>query len=161
MAIPPRRCVAGSWLGAAADRAAPAPRHGLEVEPPGVRSGGRRSPAHRVTRRCRRGRRWTTCSPTPSGGGHPRSGPRPGPRAPAAGVSVRAADRNFYRAAQLGLDAELGWPLVPARRPRRWARALLLSLLPRAELGLIAAGVARSEIRYRPLASSNGACRAA
>ncbi len=60
------------------------------------------------------------------------------------------ADRNFYRAAQLGLDAELGWPLnageapVPVR-----ARDLLLSLLPRAATGLAAAGVARGEIdRY-------------
>ena len=59
------------------------------------------------------------------------------------------ADRNFYRAAQLGLDAELGWPLAPGAAPAPVrARDLLLSLLPRAELGLMAAGVARSEIRH-------------
>ncbi len=59
------------------------------------------------------------------------------------------ADRNFYRAAQLGLDAELGWPLARGEAPTRVrARDLLLSLLPRAEIGLIAAGVAPSEIRH-------------
>ena len=59
------------------------------------------------------------------------------------------ADRNFYRAAQLGLDAELGWPLARGAAPVVVrARDLLLSLLPRAELGLAAAGVAHSEIRY-------------
>jgi hypothetical protein len=59
------------------------------------------------------------------------------------------ADRNFYRAAQLGLDAELGWPLARGAAPVVVrARDLLLSLLPRAELGLAAAGVAHSESRY-------------
>ncbi len=59
------------------------------------------------------------------------------------------ADRNFYRAAQMGLDAELGWPLNSGDAPAPVrARDLLLSLLPRAEIGLAAAGVAHDEIRH-------------
>lgn len=59
------------------------------------------------------------------------------------------ADRNFYRAAQMGLDAELGWPLHPGAAPAPVrARDLLLSLLPRAAIGLSAAGVAPDEIRH-------------
>jgi hypothetical protein len=59
------------------------------------------------------------------------------------------ADRNFYRAAQFGLDAELGWPREPGQAPAPVrARDLLLSLLPRAEAGLGAAGVARDESRH-------------
>jgi gamma-glutamyl:cysteine ligase YbdK (ATP-grasp superfamily) len=59
------------------------------------------------------------------------------------------ADRNFYRAAQMGLDAELGWPREPGEAPAPVrARDLLLSLLPRAAVGLTAAGVARDEIRH-------------
>ena len=59
------------------------------------------------------------------------------------------ADRNFYRAAQMGLDAELGWPFAPGEAPAPVrARDLLLSLLPRAAIGLSSAGVAPSEIRH-------------
>jgi hypothetical protein len=59
------------------------------------------------------------------------------------------AERNFYRAAQHGLDAELGWPRAPGEAPAPVrARDLLLSLLPRAEAGLLAGGVARDEVRH-------------
>jgi hypothetical protein len=59
------------------------------------------------------------------------------------------AERNFYRAAQHGLDAELGWPRAPGQAPSP-VRAvdLLLSLLPRAEAGLLAGGVARDEVGH-------------
>lgn len=57
------------------------------------------------------------------------------------------AERNFYRAAQHGLGAELVWPKAPGGAPEGvGARELLLSLLPRAEEGLRAAGVEASEI---------------
>jgi hypothetical protein len=58
------------------------------------------------------------------------------------------AERNFYRAAQHGLDAELAWPGPNGQGPVSMpARALITSLLPRAEAGLLAAGVASDEVR--------------
>jgi hypothetical protein len=56
------------------------------------------------------------------------------------------AHRNFYRAAQHGLDATLLWPVrdAPSPRPVR-AAALIERLLPRARDGLVAAGVAEEE----------------
>jgi gamma-glutamyl:cysteine ligase YbdK (ATP-grasp superfamily) len=59
------------------------------------------------------------------------------------------AERNFYRAAQLGLDAELLWPAHPFAPPEAVpAKDLLLSLMPLVEEGLAKAGVASSEARY-------------
>ena len=59
------------------------------------------------------------------------------------------AERNFYRAAQHGLGAELGWPRAPGSAPAPMrADELLLSLLPRAEAGLLAGGVSRDEVRH-------------
>jgi hypothetical protein len=56
------------------------------------------------------------------------------------------AHRNFYRAAQHGLDATLLWPAreAPSPRPVR-AAALVAELLPRAHAGLVAAGVDAGE----------------
>ncbi len=56
------------------------------------------------------------------------------------------AHRNFYRAAQHGLDAMLLWPAfeAPSPRPIR-ARSLLPALLPLARRGLVAAGVTEGE----------------
>lgn len=57
------------------------------------------------------------------------------------------AERNFYRAAQHGLDAELIWPMHPGAPPQViTARDLLLDLLPRAEAGLLCAGVRAREV---------------
>jgi len=59
------------------------------------------------------------------------------------------AERNFYRAAQFGLDAELAWPLEPHAPPVSvTARELLLQLLPRIFEGLIAGGVVPEEARH-------------
>jgi gamma-glutamyl:cysteine ligase YbdK (ATP-grasp superfamily) len=56
------------------------------------------------------------------------------------------AERNFYRAAQFGLDAELAWPMRPGAAPEAVrAGDLLLTLLPRALDGLLSAGVSRAE----------------
>jgi hypothetical protein len=56
------------------------------------------------------------------------------------------AKRNLYRAAKLGLSAELAWPARPAPSPRpRVAREVLLELLPMAEAALLRHGVAASE----------------
>jgi hypothetical protein len=58
------------------------------------------------------------------------------------------AERNFYRAAQFGLDAELGWPRSPGEAPAPIrARDLLSSLMSRAEDGLLSGGVARDDAR--------------
>jgi gamma-glutamyl:cysteine ligase YbdK (ATP-grasp superfamily) len=57
------------------------------------------------------------------------------------------AERNFYRAAQHGLAAELVWPKGAGAAPESVsARDLLLSLLPQAERGLTAAGVEGDEV---------------
>jgi hypothetical protein len=56
------------------------------------------------------------------------------------------AHRNFYRAAQHGLDAELLWPHPEAPSPRpRGAAALVAELLPVARAGLLGAGVEAEE----------------
>jgi hypothetical protein len=56
------------------------------------------------------------------------------------------AERNFYRAAQFGLDAELAWPIRPGAAPEPVrAGDLLLTLLSRAFDGLVSAGVIRAE----------------
>jgi len=56
------------------------------------------------------------------------------------------AERNFYRAAQHGLDSILLWPAhrAPSPKPVR-AQTLLFDLLPVARAGLAAAGVAADE----------------
>ncbi|HSJ97020.1 MAG TPA: glutamate--cysteine ligase, partial [Myxococcota bacterium] len=56
------------------------------------------------------------------------------------------AHRNFYRAAQQGLDATLLWPVreAPSPQPVR-ARELIGRLLPLAHTGLVAAGVEEAE----------------
>src|SRR6476469_7693148 len=56
------------------------------------------------------------------------------------------AERNFYRAAQFGLDAELAWPMRPGAAPEIVrARDLLPQLVPRALEGLCGARVKRAE----------------
>jgi gamma-glutamyl:cysteine ligase YbdK (ATP-grasp superfamily) len=56
------------------------------------------------------------------------------------------AERNFYRAAQHGLGAELLWPAREAPSPRpHGAAALVSALLPLARRGLAAAGVDEDE----------------
>jgi len=56
------------------------------------------------------------------------------------------AHRNFYRAAQQGLDATLLWPVreAPSPQPVR-AGELIARLLPKAHAGLVAAGVEDAE----------------
>lgn len=56
------------------------------------------------------------------------------------------AHRNFYRAAQAGLDAELIWPTAEERLESVPARDLVLRLLPVAERGLAAEGVDRADL---------------
>jgi hypothetical protein len=67
------------------------------------------------------------------------------------GFPFAYAERNFYRAAQQGLDAELLWPADPAASagaPQPVpARQLLPALIDRAQRGLEAAGVDGQEIR--------------
>jgi hypothetical protein len=59
------------------------------------------------------------------------------------------ARRNFYSAAQHGLDAELAWPLEIGAAPRRIsARELIAELVPRVRAGLVRAGVADDEAWY-------------
>jgi gamma-glutamyl:cysteine ligase YbdK (ATP-grasp superfamily) len=56
------------------------------------------------------------------------------------------AERNFYRAAQHGLAAELVWPKATGAAPESvLARDLVLALLPHAARGLAEAGVDRDE----------------
>jgi hypothetical protein len=58
-------------------------------------------------------------------------------------LAFQQAHHSFYRAAQLGLGAELAWPLGPDGRARAIpAGELALRLLPVAGRGLEAAGVA-------------------
>lgn len=57
------------------------------------------------------------------------------------------AQYNFYRAAKLGLDADLLWPSTVPPSPReRGARDLIHELLPTAERGLASLGVEEEEI---------------
>jgi gamma-glutamylcysteine synthetase len=75
------------------------------------------------------------------------------------------AERNLYRAAKHGLEAELAWPAPIAPSPRiRDARELVLELLPLAEAALVNHGVAAEEaaqllgvIRERALTGKTGA----
>jgi hypothetical protein len=56
------------------------------------------------------------------------------------------AHRNFYRAAQQGLDATLLWPARDAPSPEPVAAAALVArLLPAAQAGLVSAGVEEAE----------------
>lgn len=56
------------------------------------------------------------------------------------------AHHNFYRAAQHGLEAELGWPRVLGGRDGTIpARELVLATLPQARRGLVGAGVQGAE----------------
>jgi hypothetical protein len=66
------------------------------------------------------------------------------------GLPFALAERNFYRAAQHGLDAMLWWPSPepPSPRPVRAGR-LVPALLPVARRGLLAAGVAVDEVDTR------------
>jgi gamma-glutamyl:cysteine ligase YbdK (ATP-grasp superfamily) len=65
-------------------------------------------------------------------------------------LPFETAESNFYRAAQTGLDAELGWPPAPGEAPTLVrARDLVLRLLPLAKRGLEAAGVGSDEIDAR------------
>jgi hypothetical protein len=62
-------------------------------------------------------------------------------------VAVRQAHHNFYRAAQLGLRAELAWPLGPGGRVVTIpADQLIQRLLPAAHQGLKDAGVSPEEV---------------
>ena len=115
---------------------------------------------------------WNRPVYDPVGGGHLRIELRSLPAGPSAvdmvanaalhlglAVSVRAdidahlpalpfalAERNFYRAAQRGLEAELLWP-EPGQHGLKavTARDLLLSLLPCADDGLASLGVSANE----------------
>ncbi len=59
------------------------------------------------------------------------------------------AERNFYRAAQFGLDATLAWPMRVGASPEPiLARDLLPKLIPLAEEGLSRAGVERDEAEH-------------
>ena len=61
-------------------------------------------------------------------------------------LSFERADHNFYRAAQLGLAAELSWPFGHSGQIRTLrAAALVPKLLPAARQGLCQAGVAAAE----------------
>lgn len=71
---------------------------------------------------------------------------RPDAEAWTRGLPFEDAHHNFYRAAQRGLDAELAWPEEPGAPPAPvQARRLLVRLLPLAQQGLDAAGVARED----------------
>ena len=75
------------------------------------------------------------------------------------------AERNLYRAAKHGLEAELAWPSRPAPSPRvRKARELVLELVPLARAALVRHGVDDTEaeallnvIRERALSGQTGA----
>lgn len=59
------------------------------------------------------------------------------------------AERNFYRAAQFGLDATLAWPMRMGSSPEPiTARTLLPKLIPMAEEGLVRAGVDHGEVEH-------------
>ena len=74
-------------------------------------------------------------------------------------------ERNFYRAAQLGLDAEISWPDIHQHEPGyRSCRSLLQSLLPQLPAALNRLGLASSEydpyldlIEYRLSRGQTGA----
>jgi gamma-glutamyl:cysteine ligase YbdK (ATP-grasp superfamily) len=62
-------------------------------------------------------------------------------------MAFQQVHHNFYRAAQLGLAAELAWPLGPGGRVRTAPAAKLVArLLPVARQGLQDAGVAAEEV---------------
>jgi gamma-glutamyl:cysteine ligase YbdK (ATP-grasp superfamily) len=62
-------------------------------------------------------------------------------------MAFQQAHHNFYRAAQLGLRAELAWPLASESRVRTVPAAELVPrLLPTARQGLEDAGVAAEEV---------------
>ena len=62
-------------------------------------------------------------------------------------VAFQQAHHNFYRAAQLGLEARQAWPLGPEGRVRMVPAAELVPrLLPAARQGLEDAGVAAGEV---------------
>jgi hypothetical protein len=62
-------------------------------------------------------------------------------------VAFQQVHHNFYRAAQLGLGAELAWPLGPGSRVRTVPAAeLVRRLLPVARQGLEDGGVAPEEV---------------
>ena len=70
----------------------------------------------------------------------------PGAEGWTAELPFAMAEHNFYRAAQHGLDAELSWPAGPGEAARTLpARELVAELLPLAQRGLEAAGVASEE----------------
>lgn len=74
-------------------------------------------------------------------------------------IPFHEAESNFYRAAQIGLDAELAWPSEEAPSPRHEsARALVPTLLPVAARGLRAAGVDSAEV-HRLLSVIEGRTR--
>ncbi len=112
--------------------------------------------------------RWNRAIYDPSGGGHVRIEMRGLPAGPTrpdmlaniaflvglglglapqahrwtAGLPFEVAENNFYRAAQLGLDADLAWPRGEGRPSRPVpARELVPSLLEVAGRGLAEAGV--------------------
>lgn len=118
--------------------------------------------------------RWNRAIYDPAAGGHLRiemrslpAGPTPGDMMSSAaflvglalglrsriesllpGLPFEHAQRNFYRAAQQALDAQLLWPAGSAPSPRAFeARDLVRELLPVAEEGLDTCGVDSSEIR--------------
>jgi hypothetical protein len=117
--------------------------------------------------------RWNRAIYDPAGGGHLRIEMRALPAGPsladmlanaalhvglalglapearrlAAALPFAEAEGAFYRAAQLGLAAELPWPAAEPPSPRRvGAGALVRELLPVARHGLRAAGVAPDEV---------------
>ena len=64
-------------------------------------------------------------------------------------VAFQQAHHNFYRAGQLGLGAELAWPLGPGGQVRAVPAAELIHrLLPVARQGLEDAGVATQEVDW-------------
>lgn len=64
-------------------------------------------------------------------------------------LPFEAVEQGFYRAAQVGLSAELPWADEDGRVRRRAASELLLELAPRARRGLVETGVAPEEARER------------
>jgi Glutamate-cysteine ligase family 2(GCS2) len=75
-------------------------------------------------------------------------------------VAFQQAHHNFYRAGQLGLRAELAWPLGPGGQVRAVPAAELIHrLLPVARQGLEDAGVATQEVdRLLAVIEARAAC---